>query len=301
MKPDPRRGRRANFVGHRAQKKGARGDGAGATSVRPGPSGQRGTRPAGAPVHGRRARAGSGDDGRKGGRKADGSAPGSHPGRSVGAGGGAQVIRAQDDADELYRLAGRIVCVEQEVANKVEMCVASKRNEGDRRARAAQGGGADGGEARIAPPGHDAGAPSDVPDNSARISEKVKYLKYYWREMRAGWQHGVSEDQFAGHVIEADASRAIVAHSSIVHNDGTLTNVQRGTNCGVEDLEGFLRGVYRALDSINMLCEYMGLDDYAGYVRQRQGGAGRRGAAGDGAAGGAAARGAHAAGRARAK
>lgn len=185
--------------------------------------------------------------------------------------------------EELYRLAGKIVCVEQEVANKVEMCVASKRNERDRRAAAVPDDvGAEGTEARKSPLGQDGGEPPAVPDSRARVKEKVKYLKYHWREMRASWRLGVSEEQFAEYVMEADANRAIVAHSTVVHNDGTLTNVQKGTDCDATDLEGFLKGAYRALDSIDLLCEYMDLDDYAGYVRQRRAGAtpgpgGRRG------------------------
>jgi len=206
-----------------------------------------------------------------------GGTPKRSTGTAASAGARAQAVRTTDDADELYRLAGKIVCVVQEVANKVEMCVASKRNERDRYARVSQDSdGARSREPRMPPPGQGTGALVDVPDNNASIKEKVKYLKYYWREMRVRWQYGVSEEQFASYIIGSDGNRNIVAHSTVVHNDGTLTNVQKGTDYRVEDLERFLSEAYRARDSIDRLCEYMDQNDYAAYVRQRQAGAGRR-------------------------
>ena len=170
--------------------------------------------------------------------------------------------------EELYRLVGKIVCVEQEVANKVEMCVASKRNEAERHADMPGGG-------------RGAVAAAGVPGSSARIREKVKYLKYYWGEMESGRRHGVSVEQFVSYIIESDSNRGTVAHSTVVHNDGTLTNVQEDRDSSAADLEGFLRGAYRALDAIDRLCAHMGLDDYAEYVRQRRE-AGRRKAGGAG-------------------
>lgn len=176
-----------------------------------------------------------------------------------------------ENAEELYRLAGKVVCVEQEVANKVEMCVASRRNAKGREAGDAQGDGVTrAGDAEPPIPSPGGSAPTDVPGSRAETREKVKYLKYYWKEMRTRWRLYVSEGQFASYVIDSYSNRCAVAHSTIVGDGRALTNVHEGRDFGVSDLEGFLGRTYRALDAINMLCKYMGLDDYAGYVRQRR-------------------------------
>lgn len=186
-----------------------------------------------------------------------------------------------EGAEELYRLAGKIVCVEQEVANKVEMCVALKRNEEGRNAGAEMPTGEPGTEGEEAPsplPGQDGGAPADIPGKSAEIGKKAQYLKYYWGEMETGRRLGVSGEQFASYIADAGSVRNTVAHSTAVHSDGTLTNVQEGRDLDAADLERFLRRTYRALHFIDRLCGHMGLDDYAGYVRQRrEEGAGRGG------------------------
>lgn len=182
-------------------------------------------------------------------------------------------LRPGEDAEELYRLAGKIVCVEQEVANKVEMCVASRRNERDRYASARIPGDIRPRARDVRPamllPGQD-GVPADIPDNRARMGEKVDYLKYYWRRMAAGRQGEVGDDKFAGYIAESDRNRDTVAHSTVVRNGGVLTNVREGRECSRADLVGFLEQTYLSLRAIDRLCEYMGLDDYAGYVRQRR-------------------------------
>jgi len=183
---------------------------------------------------------------------------------------------AGKDVEELYRLAGKIVCVEQEVANKVEMCVASRRGEVDRHAGARTPGGTGAGAGDAEPalllPGQ-GGAPAGIPDNRARTKEKVDYLKYYWRRMAAGRHGEVGEDRFANYIAESDRNRGTVAHSTVVDEGDVLTNVREGKECSRVDLVEFLRHTYLSLDAIDRLCEYMGLDDYAGYVRQRREGA----------------------------
>lgn len=174
------------------------------------------------------------------------------------------------DAEELYRLAGKVVCVEQEVENKVEMCASRVR---DREAREASrlipgdsGAQAARGDATLLPErgGHEPGA-------DAGIKEKVKLLRRDWEDMESRNRHGISYDQFAGHVVESHRNRCVVAHSTIVRNGEALTNVQKDRDIGVADLERFLARVHLALDAINLLCGHMGLDDYPGYVRQRRG------------------------------
>lgn len=193
------------------------------------------------------------------------------PGKSTKVRDGAQAIRDPHNAgaEELYRLVGKIVCVGQEVANKVEMCVASKRNERAREARGAPGDDVGVSAKPAAPfPGQDGAG--GVPGSDAGVGKKARYLKYHWREMRKRRRLGVSEEEFAGYVTESGDDRNTVAHSTIVHNGDTLTNVREGIDISAADLEGFLVLTYRARDAINLLCEHMGLDDYAGYVRQRK-------------------------------
>lgn len=173
---------------------------------------------------------------------------------------------------ELYRLAGEIVCVEQGVANRVEMCVAHMRNEAHRDASVAlQGSHAREalGAGSVTPlPGRDAGAPGGIPGRNAGIGEKVRYLRQHWRVMEGRRPRGVSDVQFAGYVMDADASRNTVAHCTVVrYGSGVLTNVREGRECDAAELGRLLGRIHRALGLINRLCAHMGLDDYAGYVR----------------------------------
>ena len=179
---------------------------------------------------------------------------------------------ARSDGDrELYGLAGEIACVAQEVANRVEMCVASKRHERDRLSNANMPG-ADRPkavvEAEVPLPGRNVGEPVGIPGSRARMGEKADYLKYHWRRMSAGRQGEVDEDRFAAYVTGSDAARNTVAHSTASRAGGALINVREGRKCGKADLEEFLGRAYLALDAMDRLCLHMGLD-YDEYVRQR--------------------------------
>lgn len=192
---------------------------------------------------------------------------------------GADPIAGGGREGDLYRLAGEIVCVEQGVANRVEMCVAHMRNEVHRDASAGMPGGrARGAPGAWPPPGHGAGAPDGIPGRSAEIGEKVRYLRYHWRVMEGRRPRGVSDERFASYVMGAEAGRNTVAHSTVVrHGSGVLTNVREGREFGAAELGGLLGRIYRALGYMDRLCAHMGLDDYAGYVGQRRAeGAARR-------------------------
>lgn len=161
--------------------------------------------------------------------------------------------------DELHRLVGRIVAVDQEVVNKVGMCVAS-------------------GERRGARPGPGA-EPAPRPDGAKRprrVEENVKLLELYWNEMVGVDPDAASYADFANHVRGSHQGRNMVAHGAVARREGAIKNVKERRVYMREDLEAQLGLTLRAREDVNRIYRHLGLADYEEYMEAVRGVRGTR-------------------------
>lgn len=183
----------------------------------------------------------------------------------AGGGGAKQGVRTSPPNGrfgELYRLVGAIVCTEQEIANKIEMCVERLRDaQADSRGIS---GSVMGGTAMRHTP------ETRVPERKENIKKKANCLKPYWLMVETGSSR-ISGEEFARRVTDSEQSRDTIAHSVIVRGGDTVKNLRWGAEYKKADLERSLEGIRRTLLLVNRLYLHFGLGDYDEAVRRARG------------------------------
>lgn len=160
---------------------------------------------------------------------------------------------------EMYRLVGAIVCTEQEVANKIEMCVEHLRNAQEE--SHGMPGSVMGGTTMQHTP------ETRVPEKKENIEKKANCLKPYRLRAETGL-YRISGEEFVRRIMDSENNRNTIAHSVIVRGGGTVKNLRWRAEHTKEDLERSLEGIRCTLLLVNRLYLHFGLEDCDEVVRR---------------------------------